>query len=77
MKYQFYIDENFEIYTNDDIVQDNFGHLFKILKFINHHKRNNKKEIYLVVNLQDLENTSEKFSMPISCLGTNYTLFRN
>ena len=35
MKYQFYISEKFEIYTNNTVVQDNYGHSYTIVKFIN------------------------------------------
>lgn len=72
MKYQFYINENFEIYTNEDIIQDDYGNLYKIIKFINHHKRKNKKEIYLVVNLQDLKYTTKKISVPVEHLSKYY-----
>lgn len=72
MRYQFYIDENFEIYTNDDIVRDEYDNLYKIVKFINHHKRKNKKQIYLVVNLQDLRYTTKNISVPVEHLSKYY-----
>lgn len=70
MKYQFYINEDFKIYTNNDIVQDKFGHIYTIVKFINHKKIKNKKENYLVVKLQSLEYKTKNFSIPVELLET-------
>ena len=70
MKYQFYINENFKIYTNDDVIQDKFGHAYTIVKFINHKRRKNKKENYLVVRLQSLEYKTKFFSIPVELLET-------
>lgn len=68
MKYQFYINENFDIYTNETVVQDQFGHMYSIVKFINHHKRNNKKENYLVARLQSLEYKTKIITIPVELL---------
>lgn len=68
MVYQFYINEDFEIYTNDEILEDAFGHSYRIIKFINHRKRKNKKENYLVVRLQSLEYKSKIFCLPVDLL---------
>lgn len=68
MKYQFYINENFDIYTNDTVVQDQFGHMYSIVKFINHKKRKNQKENYLVARLQSLEYKTKAFSIPVELL---------
>ena len=70
MKYQFYISEKFEIYTNNTVVQDNYGHSYTIVKFINHHRRKNKKENYLVVRLQCLEYKTKVLTVPVELLET-------
>ena len=68
MLFQCYITENGKKYKNDDVVQDEFGNTYKIVKFINHKKIKNKKENYLVVNLQSLEYKSKVFSVPVELL---------
>ena len=72
MLFQYYITEKGKIYKNDDIVQDQFGHTYTIVKFINHKRRKNKKENYLVVRLQSLEYKTKIFSLPVELL-ENYT----
>ena len=68
MLFQSYITENGKIYNSEDVIQDQFGHTYKIIKFINHKKIKNKKENYLVVNLQSLEYKSKVFSVPVELL---------
>ena len=72
MLFQCYINENGERFQNDDVIQDQFGHMYKIIKFINHHRRKNKKEMYLVANLQDMQYKTKVFSIPVETL-ENYT----
>ena len=66
--FQSYITENGKIYNSEDVVQDQFGHTYKIIKFINHKKRKNKKENYLVARLQSLEYKSKIFNVPVELL---------
>ena len=66
--FQSYITENGKIYNSDDVVQDQFGHMYTIIKFINHKKRKNKKENYLVARLQSLEYKSKIFNVPVEFL---------
>ena len=66
--FQSYITENGKIYNRDDVVQDQFGHMYTIIKFINHKKRKNKKENYLVARLQSLEYKSKFFNVPVELL---------
>lgn len=66
--FQCYITEDGKKYKNDDVIQDQFGHTYKIIKFINHKKIKNKKENYLVVNLQSLEYKSKIFNVPVELL---------
>ena len=42
--------------------------MYTIVKFINHKKRKNKKENYLVARLQSLEYKSKFFSVPVELL---------
>lgn len=65
---QFYITEDFKIYKINDVLEDEFGHMYSIVKFINHHKRKNKKEIYLIVRLQSLEYKTKVFNIPVEML---------
>lgn len=66
--FQYYITEDGKTYKNDDVIQDKFGHIYTIVKFINHHKRKNKKENYLVARLQSLEHKSKIFNVPVEFL---------
>ena len=66
--FQSYITENGKIYNSEDVVQDQFGHMYTIVKFINHKKRKNKKENYLVARLQSLEYKSKIFNVPVELL---------
>lgn len=68
MLFQYYITEDGKIYKNDDVIQDQFGHTYTIDKFINHKKRKNKKENYLVARLQSLEYKSKIFNVPVELL---------
>lgn len=70
--FQSYITENGKIYNSEDVVQDQFGHMYTIVKFINHKKRKNKKENYLVARLQSFEYKSKFISVPVEML-ENYT----
>lgn len=72
MLFQCYITEDGKMYKNDDVVQDQFGHTYTIVKFINHKRRKNKKENYLVVRLQSLEYKTKAYSIPVEVL-ENYT----
>lgn len=72
MLFQYYITEDGKMYKNDDVIQDQFGHTYTIVKFINHKRRKNKKENYLVVRLQSLEYKTKIFSLPVELL-ENYT----
>ena len=72
MLFQYYITEDGKIYKNDDVIQDQFGHTYTIVKFINHKRRKNKKENYLVARLQSLEYKSKFFCLPVEML-ENYT----
>lgn len=69
---QYYINEEFEIYGVDDVLQDDYNNLYKIIKFINHHKRLNKKEIYLTVKLQELKYNTKYVTVPIEHIGKFY-----
>ena len=42
MLFQYYITEDGKMYKNDDVIQDQFGHTYTIVKFINHKRRKNK-----------------------------------
>lgn len=66
--FQSYISENGKIYNNNDVIQDKFGHMYTIVKFINHHRRKNKKENYLVARLQSLEYKTKIFNVPVELL---------
>lgn len=66
--FQSYITENGKIYNSEDVVQDQFGHTYTIDKFINHKRRKNKKENYLVARLQSLEYKSKIFNVPVELL---------
>lgn len=66
--FQCYITEDGKKYKNDDVIQDQFGHMYTIVKFINHKKRKNKKENYLVARLQSLEYKSKIFNVPVELL---------
>lgn len=68
MLFQYYINENGEIYKNDDVIRDEYGNMYSIVKFINHKKRKNKNENYLVAMLQSLEHKSKVFSVPVELL---------
>lgn len=72
MLFQYYITEDGKMYKNDDVVQDQFGHTYTIIKFINHKRRKNKKENYLVAKLQSFEYKSKFISVPVEML-ENYT----
>lgn len=72
MLFQYYINENGKIYKNNDVIEDQFGNMYSIVKFINHRRRKNKKENYLVVSLQSLEHKSKVISVPVEML-ENYT----
>lgn len=72
MLFQYYITEDGKMYKNDDVVQDQFGHTYTIIKFINHKRRKNKKENYLVARLQSFEYKSKFISVPVEML-ENYT----
>lgn len=66
--FQSYITENGKTYNSDDVVQDQFGHMYTIVKFINHKRRKNKKDNYLVARLQSLEYKSKIFNVPVEFL---------
>ena len=66
--FQSYITENGKIYNSEDVVQDQFGHMYTIVKFINHKRRKNKKENYLVARLQSLQYKSKIFNVPVEFL---------
>ena len=68
MLFQYYINENGEIYKNDDVIRDEYGNMYSIVKFINHKKRKSKNENYLVAMLQSLEHKSKAFSVPVELL---------
>lgn len=68
MLFQYYINEDGKIYKNDDVIQDQFGNMYSIVKFINHHRRKNKKENYLVVRLQILEYKTKAVTLPVELL---------
>ena len=68
MLFQYYINENGKIYKNNDVIEDQFGNMYAIVKFINHRRRKNKKENYLVVSLQSLEHKSKVISVPVELL---------
>lgn len=70
--FQSYITENGKIYNSEDVIQDQFGHTYTIVKFINHKRRKNKKENYLVARLQSFEYKSKFISVPVEML-ENYT----
>ena len=72
MLFQYYITEDGKMYKNDDVVQDQFGHTYTIVKFINHKRRKNKNENYLVARLQSFEYKSKFISVPVEML-ENYT----
>ena len=45
MLFQYYINENGEIYKNDDVIRDEYGNMYSIVKFINHKKKKTKMKI--------------------------------
>ena len=72
MLFQCYITEDGKIYNKGDVLQDKSGDTYKIVKFINHKRRKNKKENYLVARLQSFEYKSKFISVPVEML-ENYT----
>lgn len=68
---QYYLNEKNEMFKIGDYVHDDLDE-YIITKFINHHYKNNKKELYLLVNLQHSKYKTKNFSLSVDLLGTVY-----